>query len=93
MNKLPNEIINQILLFNSHPVTDLFKEVAIPITEDLNRKIYGDYTSDDYFCYADKMSFAEYFFFDRWREDKYKRCYGEMLAEMAEVGMDYEYEE
>ena len=26
MNKLPHEIINTIMLFNSHPVADLFKE-------------------------------------------------------------------
>ena len=90
MNKLPNEIINQILLFNSHPVADLFKEVAIPITEDLNRKIYGDYTSDDYFCYADEMSFAEYFFFDRRREAFYERCLDEMMAERAEMDDEYE---
>ena len=63
MNNLPNEIINQILLFNSHPVADLFKEVAIPIAEALNQKIYDDYTRDEYFCYADKMSFAEYISF------------------------------
>ena len=27
MNKLPNEIINQILLFNSHPVADLLRPI------------------------------------------------------------------
>ena len=91
MNKLPNESINKIMLFNSHPVADLFKEVAIPITEDLNRKIYGDYTSDDYFCYADEMSFAEYFFFDRRREEQYKSCLDEMMAERVEMGYDEYY--
>ena len=90
MNKLPNEIINQILLFNSHPVADLFKEVATPIYDNLNRKIYGDYTSDDYFCYADEMSFAEYFFFDRREEEKYKRCFDEMMAERSEMDDEYE---
>ena len=89
MNKLPNEIINKIMLFNSHPVADLFKEVAIPITVDLSRKIYDDYTSDDYFCYADEMSFAEYFFFDRREEEKYKRCFDEWMAERAEMDDEY----
>ena len=89
MNKLPNEIINQIMLFNSHPVADLFKEIATPIYENLNRKICGDYTSDDYFCYADEMSFAEYFFFDRREEEKYKRCFDEWMAERAEMDDEY----
>ena len=29
MNKLPNEIINKIMLFNSHPVADLLKASTI----------------------------------------------------------------
>ena len=91
MNKLPNEIINKIMLYNSHPVADLFKEIAIPIFDDLNRKIYGDYTSDDYFCYADEMSFAEYFFSDRREEEKYKICYDEWMTERAEIGYDEYY--
>ena len=36
MNKLPNEIINQILLFNSHPVADLIKEVVEGLREELD---------------------------------------------------------
>ena len=93
MNKLPNEIINKIMLFNSHPVADLFKEVAIPLSENLNRQIYPSYNSDDddYFCYADEMSFAEYFFFDRREEQTYKRCYDEWMAERAEMEYDEYY--
>ena len=43
MNKLPNEIINQILLFNSHPVADLFKEAVAQVNEELYEIIPGDY--------------------------------------------------
>ena len=60
MNKLPNEIINQILLFNSHPVADLFKPIAKTVNEELYAIRYG-------FCCADTMSFADFFFRDRKR--------------------------
>ena len=30
MNKLPHEIINKIMLFNSHPVADLIRTLIIP---------------------------------------------------------------
>ena len=88
MNKLPNEIINQIMLFNSHHVADLFKEVVETVNEELYR--IRDYTSDtDTFCYADDMSFAEYFFVDRREEEKYKRCFDEWMAERAEMDDEY----
>ena len=63
MNKLPNEIINKIMLFNSHPVADLFKEAVKTVNEELYENIEGDYEygGEDY-CRADEMSFADHFF-------------------------------
>ena len=59
MNKLPNEIINQIMLFNSHPVADLLKEAVETANEELYEIKHGDYTNESAdFCYADDMSFA-----------------------------------
>ena len=63
MNKLPNEIINQILLFNSHPVADLIKEAVKTVSEEL------DYYNSDLSEDVDankwkiiKMTFADFFF-------------------------------
>ena len=63
MNNLPIEIINQILLFNSHPVADLFKEAVKTVNEELYENQEGDYEygGKDY-CHADDMSFADFYF-------------------------------
>ena len=86
MNELPNEIINQILLFNSHPVADLFKEAVAQVNEELYEIIEGEES-----CIADEMSFAEYLFYDRWRTKEYDRCFNEMMDERIfdDEGYDY----
>ena len=63
MNKLPNEIINQILLFNSHPVADLLKQAVETVNKEIYEIIEGDYEygGEDY-CHADEMSFADFYF-------------------------------
>ena len=63
MNKLPNEIINNIMLFNSHPVADLFKPVAKILNEELYAIRHG------FLGGADTMSFADFFFRDRKRKN------------------------
>ena len=63
MNKLPNEIMNQIMLFNSHPVADLIKEAVTTVDEELY-----DYNSNacDNRCTGKwdiiEMSFADFSF-------------------------------
>ena len=63
MNKLPNEIINQILLFNYHPVADLLKQAVETVNEEIYEIIEGDYEygGEDYW-HADEMSFADFYF-------------------------------
>ena len=62
MNKLPNEIINQILLFNSHPVADLFTEAVKIDNEELYEIIYDFYGPGIDYCKEDDKSFADHFF-------------------------------
>jgi len=69
MNKLPNEIINQILLFNSHPVADLFKEAVKTVNEELYQLNIGTYkypgedlTMTTPSQRAISMTFADHFF-------------------------------
>ena len=62
MNKFPNEVINQIMLFNSHPVADLLQIAVNTVNYELYEILPGDYEyggQDD--CRADDMSFANYF--------------------------------
>ena len=63
MNKLPNEVINKIMLFNSHPVADLIKEVVEGLRDEL------DYYNLDVHGYVNfnkwgliELSFADLFF-------------------------------
>ena len=82
MNKLRNEIINKIMLYTSHPVTDLFKEAVKTVNEELYEIKHGEYTNESAdFCYVDDMSVAEYFFFDRRRMREYKIIFDEWLAD------------
>ena len=84
MNKLPNEIVN-------HPVADRFKESVDTVNEKLYRIIYRVYTSDtDTCCYADDMSFAEYFFWDRGLTKQYERAFDDWMNERSVMDDEYE---
>jgi hypothetical protein len=61
--QIPDELFNKIMLYNSHPVADLFKESFKSTVIDMNEIIPGDYEhGGEDFCHADTMSFAHYLF-------------------------------
>ena len=62
MSELPDEIITQIMLFNSHPVADLFKIGVKNVNEELYEIRTDFYGPGIDYCKADNKSFAEYFF-------------------------------
>ena len=63
MNKLPNEIIRQIRKFDSHPVSDLFKETVKTVDEELYDQ---NSNACDNICAGKwdiiEMPFADFFF-------------------------------
>ena len=89
--KLPEDLFAKVMLFHSHPVADLFKIAVQTVNEELYEIIEGDYEyGGEDFCRADEMSFAEYFFFNRREEEKYKRCFDEWMAGRAEMDDEYD---
>ena len=56
MNNLPNEIINKILLFNSHPLVDVFKKdfPCFQCNKDTDTEDYNQWFNIDYFRHLRK---------------------------------------
>ena len=67
MNPLtfPEDIFHKVMLYNRHPVADLFTEAVKNKTEELNETQLGDYEygGEDY-TRGDDTSFANYHFHD-----------------------------
>ena len=55
--ELPNEIMNKIMLFNSHPLADLFKE-SVKCHLEAHKNIPPE-------SYMSDMTFANYFFHNK----------------------------
>ena len=62
---IPEELFHKVMLYNSHPVADLFKEAVKNKIEELNETQLGDYEygGEDY-TRGDDTSFATYYFHD-----------------------------
>ena len=58
------------MLFNSHPVADLFNEAVKTVNEELyeNSEVEKECGGGDY-CHADDMSFADFYFSFEDREE------------------------
>ena len=62
---IPEDIFHKVMLYNSHPVADLFKEAVKNKIEELNETQLGDYEfgGEDY-TRGDYQSFAFYYFYN-----------------------------
>ena len=65
---LPLDVINKIMLYTSHPLSDLFKYEMKQRINELNKVQAGDYEyGGEDFTIGDETSFANYFF--HWEEE------------------------
>ena len=79
MMELPNEITNKIMLYNSHPVADLFKEDFIV---DLTLYALDKYLCDHdkgYCKRGDRKSFAHHYFHPEYSRDIPNEIYYQTL--------------
>ena len=84
--KVPEHIVDKIMLYNSHPVADLFKTEMKTKLEELTEIIPGDYEFGvGNFCRGDETSFSNHFFHD---EERIKQ---ESKPMYVYAYMDYDY--
>ena len=63
--KIPEHIVDKIMLYNSHPVADLFQKEMSDKLEEFSKIRPGDYAhGEEDFSVCDDHSFADYFFHD-----------------------------
>ena len=76
---IPEDIFNKVMLYNSHPVADLFKQAVKSTVDELNEIIPGDYEYDgEDSRRGDNTSFANHFFHEDGSQSRHVYDYGYM---------------